>query len=221
MRVKICGLRSEADVAAFVKSGAGSAGFRVGQVLASSDFILPSTACRLVSMLPPCVTPVIVTHLTEPESIMEIVLKTGVTTIQLHGGSSADQVRRLSEMMPLNSKLVLSVRLSNGSRKPEPEEYYPFVSAITLDCREGKAGQPGGAHNWVLAAEIVRACPLPVILAGGLTPENVGEAVKTVRPFAVSANSGVRSDDGSRSLSLCQSFVQNARVAALETGNLI
>lgn len=219
MRVKICGVRNEPDVAVAVKSGASAVGFLVGQVHASPDFILPSTASRLVALLPPFITPVIVTHLTEPESIMEIVLKTGVTTIQLHGGSAVPQVKKLSEIMPLNSKLILAAHILDNACSPELDDYYPFINAVLLDSYNKKESMSGGSgviHNWDISAEIVKNCPLPVILSGGLHGENVAEAIRIVRPYAVDANSNLKAEDGSRSLSKCRAFAAAARSAFAE-----
>ena len=218
MRVKICGVRNEADLRAAVKAGADAVGFLVGQLHASPDFIVPSSAGRLASKLPPYVTPVIVTHLTEPSSIMEIVMQTGITTVQLHGGSSVEQVALLRDMMPLNGKLILSVHVTGDSHSPDFTDYLKLVNAILLDSRDYSTDRVGGTgltHNWNLSVALALACPLPTILAGGLNPANVADAIKKVRPFAVDANSGLKAPDGSRSPELCSSFVRNALGAFL------
>ena len=98
MRVKICGIKNEAELEIAVNAGADAIGFLVGQRFPSPDFILPDKAARLAALLPPFVTPVLVTHLTEPEEIAELIERTGVTTVQLHGGSSVEQVRTLRRL---------------------------------------------------------------------------------------------------------------------------
>jgi phosphoribosylanthranilate isomerase len=214
MRVKICGIKNENDVQTVIKSDADAAGFLVGQVHASKDFILPSTAARLADSLPPYITPVLVTHLTDPEEIMELVMKTGITTVQLHGGSSVKDVKKLRDLMPLNSKLVLAAYIKNKRCTPELEEYYPFIDAVLLDSYNEEKGQVGGTgkiHDWELSSEIVAMSPLPVILAGGLNPSNVADAVRTVKPFAVDANSGLKDESDGRSLEKCIEFVRNAK----------
>ena len=215
MRVKICGVRNEADLKAAVKAGADAVGLLVGQLHASPDFILPSTASRLASKLPPYVTPVIVTHLTDPASIMEIVMQTGIASVQLHGGSSVEQVTLLRDLMPLNAKLILAVHVT-GDSSPDFSGFLRLVDAILLDSRDAdRVGGTGYTHNWNISEAIAKSCPLPVILAGGLNPSNVAEAIKKVRPFAVDANSGLKASDGSRSPELCSSFVRNALGAFL------
>ncbi len=218
MRVKICGVRTDADLRVAVKAGADAIGLLVGQVHASPDFILTSTASRLAALLPPYVTPVIVTHLTEPASIMELVMQTGVTTVQLHGGSSPEEAALLRDMMPLNGKLILSVNLSPDSHSLDYRDYLKTVDAILLDSCDrahDKVGGTGVVCDWGQCAQIVKDCPLPVVLAGGLNPDNVSAAISKVRPFAVDANSGLRGSDGGRSLPLCSAFVRNALGAFL------
>ena len=90
MRVKACGIKTERDLETAVKAGVDAVGFLVGQVHTSHDFILASTAARLVKFLPPYVVPVIVTHLTAPDAILDIVEQTSILTIQLHGRSTAE-----------------------------------------------------------------------------------------------------------------------------------
>lgn len=211
VRVKICGVRNEADLKAAVDAGADAIGLLVGQLHASPDFILPSTASRLAAKLPPYVTPIIVTHLTDPDAIMEIVVQTGITNIQLHGGSSVEQVAALRETMPLNSKLILAAHVSATRCELDFSGYLKLVDAILLDSRDGdRVGGTGAVHNWNISEAIARSCHLPVILAGGLNPSNVADAVRKVRPFAVDANSGLKAPDGSRSPELCAAFAKNA-----------
>lgn len=220
MRVKICGIRNEADIEVVVKSDADAAGFLVGQLHPSPDFILPSTAARLSKHLPPYITPVIVTHLNEAEQINEIIYKTGIKTIQLHGGISLEELEKLFKLMPDSTKLIFATHVVSNRLEPDNyDDFLPMVDAMLLDSHnrvDGSVGGTGMIHNWRVSAGIVNNCPKPVILAGGLGPDNVAEAVKTVRPYAVDANSGLKAGDGSRSLEACRNFVQNAKAAALE-----
>jgi phosphoribosylanthranilate isomerase len=188
----------------------------VGQLHTSTDFILPSTAARLSGLLPPYITPVIVTHLVDAASILDIVNKTGVTTLQLHGGNSSDDVRKICDSLPANGKIIFAVHIIKGEIVPSLQEYYPFIDAVLLDSYNMTTGQVGGTgqiHDWALSAQIVRTSPVPVILAGGLTPANVEEAIRTVKPYGVDANSGLKNPGGGRDPELCKAFVVNARKA--------
>jgi len=219
MRVKICGIKDIKDIKTIIKADADAAGFLVGQLHASPDFILPSTANRLASKLPPYITPVIVTHLIMASQIFEVMTKTGVNTVQLHGGCPCSEVKILRDKAPLNSKFILAVHIVNQQVRPEIEDFYPLIDAVLLDSYNKSTGQVGGTgqpHDWKQSAELLKQCPLPIILAGGLDPDNVIEAIQTVKPFAVDANSGLKNKQGGRDPVRCQTFVANARAAAAQ-----
>ncbi len=216
MRVKICGIKNETDLETAVNAGADAVGFLVGQRFPSQDFILPEKAARLTALLPPFVTPVLVTHLTEPREILELYEKTGITTIQLHGGSTPEQLSSLREYLGSSIKLIPAVHVGSlpddAPPDPDPNQYEPYADAFLLDSYDpatGKVGGTGKTHNWQLSARIAAAVRRPVILAGGLNPDNVAEAVRTVRPYAVDANTGLR-PVGVLDGKTAAAFVQNA-----------
>ena len=84
----------------------------------------------------------------------------------------------------------------------------------------GQVGGTGQIHDWTLSAQIVRTSQVPVILAGGLNPSNVEEAIRTVNPYGVDANSGLKNPEGGRDHELCKMFVVNARKAWMNTQSL-
>jgi len=216
MRVKICGITNEPDLETAVNAGADAVGFLAGQRFPSQDFILPEKAARLTALLPPFVTPVLVTHLTEPREILELYEKTGINTIQLHGGSTPEQLSSLREYLGNSIKLILALHVGSlpdaAMPDPDPAMYEAFADAFLLDSYDpvtGKVGGTGKTHNWQISARIAAAVRRPVILAGGLNPDNVAEAVRTVRPYAVDANTGLR-PVGVLDGKTAAAFVQNA-----------
>lgn len=218
MRVKICGIRNEADLNAAIRSGADAVGFLIGQVHPSPDFILPGTAARLVLAMPPFVSPVLVTHLTDPEEILDLSDRTGITTVQLHGGSTAEEVRILRDNLPPASKIILTVHFQAKDDFLGAKDFFNVADAFLIDSMNGETGQVGGTgrvNDWNLAAEFVKESPLPVILAGGLNPSNVADAIRQVNPFAVDANTGMK-QEGTRVVDpeLCAAFVKAAKNAA-------
>lgn len=220
MRVKICAIKNETELETAVNAGADAVGFLVGQRFPSQDFILPEKAARLAALLPPFVTPVLVTHLTEPQEILEIVKKTDILTIQLHGGSTPEQTAALRKTFGHAVKLitVLHVGLVPDEVNPPPGIFEASSDAFLLDSFDpatGKVGGTGKIHNWQNSARIVKAVHRPAILAGGLNPDNVAEAVRTVRPYAVDANSALR-PLGELDPKIAAAFVQNA-LRAFET----
>ena len=216
MRVKACGIKTEHDLETAVETGVDAVGFLVGQVHASHDFILASTAARLVRILPPYVVPVLVTHLTDPSAILELVEQTSILTLQLHGGNTPEEIALLRDRLGPAGKLVYVAHVIETQVIPFLEPYYSLVDAVLLDSMDRAAGKVGGTgrtHNWDISASVSASAPVPVTLAGGLTPANVAAAIRKVHPFAVDANSGLRAFDGSLDWNLCAAFVRNAKNA--------
>ncbi len=214
MRVKICGIKDEDELETAVNAGADAAGFLVGQRFPSPDFILPDRAARLASLLPPFVSPVLVTHLTGPEEILDLADKTGIGTIQLHGGCTPEQVAAVRKYLGSSVKLIVTIHIGSlpDEVSPAPDAYEPFADAFLLDSFDpatGKVGGTGRTHNWQTSMKVAEAVHRPVILAGGLNPDNVAEAVRKVRPFAVDANSALR-PFGPLDPKTAAAFVQNA-----------
>lgn len=214
MRIKICAIKNETELEIAVNAGADAVGFLVGQRFPSQDFILPEKAARLAALLPPFVTPVLVTHLADPQEILEIVKKTDILTIQLHGGSTPEQTVALRKTFGHAVKLitVLHVGMVPDEVNPAPGGFEASSDAFLLDSFDpatGKVGGTGKTHNWQNSARIVKAVHRPAILAGGLNPDNVAEAVRTVRPYAVDANSALR-PLGELDPKTAAAFVQNA-----------
>jgi phosphoribosylanthranilate isomerase len=219
MIVKICGVKTKDDLDAAVEAGADAVGFLVGQIHASSDFILPGTATRLAELLPPYISPVIVTHFVESEPILEILRKTQIFNVQIHGKCSLETLIVIRENIPSTGKIIFAGHFINGELTPDCEPYMPYINAVLLDSCDRSSGRIGGTgktHDWTKSAEYVRKNKIPVILAGGLNPENVAAAVKQVRPFGVDANSGLKNKDGNCSRELCSAFVKSAKIAFFE-----
>ncbi len=218
MKIKICGIRNENDLKAALAASPDAVGFLVGQVHPSPDFILACTARRLARSLPPFVQPWIVTHYSAPEEVLEIATDAAVWNIQLHGDSTPAEVSAIRDALPPCAKLVKAVHPEPQDSFSEYIDFLPFVDAFLIDSFNPKTGQVGGTGligNWTRAARFVQECPVPVILAGGLTPANVARAIERVRPYAVDVNSGVKATaDRSESALLCRAFADAARKAA-------
>ena len=216
MRIKICGVKTETDIDVIVEAGADAAGFLVGQLHASPDFILPSTAARLVGKLPPYLVPVLVTQLTESEEILELVFKSGINTVQLHDYISLNELKSLRAALPASGKIILAVNIADNKYSTELDTYYPSIDAVLLDSCNPAIGGMGGTglvHDWDASFEFVKKCVLPVTLAGGLSPDNIVSAIRKVKPYAVDANSFLKNSQGERDLQACCEFVIKARNA--------
>jgi len=221
MRVKICGVKSDADLDAVVQAEADAVGFLVGQLHASTDFILAGTAARLASRLPPFMAPVLVTHLTKADDVLKLAEVTRITTIQLHGAIVTAQIAKLKAALGHGHQLLKAVNFSGGMPPPDIFESYPLLDAILLDSHDKSTGAVGGtgiALDWAACGAFVKACPLPVVLAGGLRPENVATAIRSCAPYAVDANSGLKGPSGDKDPARCAAFVRQAKAALVMNG---
>lgn len=215
MRVKICGIRSASDLAIATDAGVNAVGFLVGLTHKSEDKLDPIDARALVRQLRPFVQGILVTHLTEPREIVDLTGYVGLNAVQLHGEMTVEAVLAVRELLPLTT-LIRAVHVTPGIQLAELEREVAkvarSVNAIILDSRTiDRLGGTGMTHDWSISRHIARASPVPVILAGGLTPDNVSDAVRVVCPYAVDTNSGVETKDGDKSSDLCDRFVANAR----------
>ena len=214
MRVKICGIRNDADAETAVNAGAHAIGMMVGQIYKSAEFILPSTACRIAANLPPFITPVIVTQLDDVEEILAIIRKSEIVSLQLHGKLGPGQVRRIRDFLPTGGMVIIAAYVTRGI-SPDLSEYYPYIDAVQIDAFNGDTSRiETEGHRefyWAEAAEFAAKCPLPAILSGGLNPENVADAIRRVKPYCVDVTRGVKNpEDQSCSLARCRAFLRCA-----------
>ncbi|MBO5760891.1 MAG: phosphoribosylanthranilate isomerase [Lentisphaeria bacterium] len=215
VRVKICGLQTEADVEIAASAGVDAAGFLVGQKHVSRDFILPGTARRLASFLPPLITPVLVTHYTDPDEVIELIDLTGIPTVQLHGGTTPEALAYLKDMAGDDVKFLIAIHvLDDDTTEYSTAAFENLADGFILDScnkKEGRVGGTGLTHNWKTSRRIIQETNKKVILAGGLHPGNVCEAIRTTAPYAVDANSRLKNPDGSLNKLLAEEFVRNAK----------
>lgn len=208
IRVKICGVTSAADVRAVAEAGADAVGFNFWPK--SKRWVEPHLAAELARGLPAFVSRVGVFVDEERDRIEEIAARVGLDVIQLHGAEPPDLARGLSR------RVVRGIRARTASDLDGAEEY--GASAILIDAYAADA--PGGTGlraDWALAREAARR--FPVILAGGLDPSNVADAVRAVRPYAVDVASGVERTPGVKDPDKIRAFVDQARAAFEETFN--
>ncbi|GIV06586.1 MAG: N-(5'-phosphoribosyl)anthranilate isomerase [Fimbriimonadales bacterium] len=126
----------------------------------------------------------------------------------------AGALRRLTKL-PLWIALRFPPALSADDALEIMRRWSPYTERFVIDTyHPNQLGGTGVAHDWQRAAQICMHAPKPVILAGGLTPENVAEAVRTVRPAGVDVSSGVEAQIGRKDPTKVQAFIQRAKMAA-------
>ena len=220
-RVKICGIRSERDLRTVVAAGVDAVGLICGvDVYVSEDKLEPEVAGRLARLVPPFVSVTLVTHLTDPAAILSLADLIRVDMIQLHGDVTPEQTAQVYAQRG-NRRVTQRVHVIDERALDLALQFADICDAIHLDSRTpDRIGGTGHTHDWTISRRIVDAMAeidRPVILSGGLTPDNVAAAIETVRPYAVDANSGVEDDAGDKSAERARAFVRAAHDQALIT----
>lgn len=215
MRAKICGIRDQRDVDLTVSAGADALGFLLHLSYKTNDEVEPEFAARAIQGLPPFVASVLVTHDLDLGRVLETQKAIGASTVQMHGATPPSDLERLRERLPSSVKLIQAVHVDGPGAIARATAVAPFVDALLLDTKtKHRIGGTGVTHDWGLSARIVQEVDRPVILAGGLTPDNVAHAIEKVRPFAVDVNSGVEAADGSKDPEKVRAFIRRAHDAA-------
>ena len=197
--VKICGITDYDDALIAVELGAGALGFIFAD---SPRKIAPQKARDIISAIPPFVKTVGVFVNENPAVIRKVKHYCGFDLVQLHGDESPDLCQ---ELMPHTIK---ALRIKNEASLRTSQTYHGQVSALLLDTySKNRAGGTGKTFDWRLAVKI-KQLGIPIILAGGLGPSNIDDAIRTVRPYAVDANSGVEERPGKKSHALMKDLME-------------
>jgi len=215
IKVKICGITNLEDALAAISFGADAVGFLIGKVQPSTGFFIsPAQAAEIISKLPPFCSTVLVTHLSRPEEVINTAQRAGVTTVQLHGDTTPQEAVQVRQQLPY-IKAYKVIHVFDGTAIQQAQQYAGgVVDGIILDTAIKETGQIGGTgktHDWDVSAKIVGSMRLPVILAGGLNPDNVIEAIRRVHPYAVDVNSGLSNKDGTKDHQKLKLFIEKAK----------
>ena len=203
--VKVCGITNLEDALAALEAGAEMLGFNF--YARSLRYVSPADARRVVEHLPEGVScvGVFVNEATSAE-VERVARESGVGAVQLHGDETPEFCRGLRGLTTIKA-----LRVGPGY-SAEAAALYP-TDAVLLDAYVADAwGGTGHTCDWALA-RLTREAVLKLFLAGGLSPENVADAVSAVRPFAVDVCSGVETSPGRKSFQLMRRFIERAREA--------
>lgn len=203
VRVKICGLTTPTDRDLAVAAGADAVGFISGVSVDTPREIRRETAASLAATTPPFVSTVLVTMAEDASEALERVDYASPDAIQVHG-LDPDAVSVLSEAT--NASVIAAVTVTDAPR------YDSAADALLVDSLDDDgAGGTGKTHDWKRTQKQIEALDSPVVLAGGLTPDNVERAIATVGPYGVDVASGVERDGGVKEPTAVRSFIQQAR----------
>ena len=209
VRVKICGVTSTAEARIAERHGAHAIGVLVGRVHAARDFVEPDVANLICRTLGPFISAVLVTHLEDPDAIVRLAESVPFPVLQLHSDLHAFAFRELRARLSPR-KVIGKVSVEGKAAVERARQIAPFVDAIVLDTRDRATDRVGGTgmvHDWSVSARIASTSEVPIILAGGLTPENVAQAISAVKPWGVDVNSGVETSEGRKDDARIRRFI--------------
>jgi len=204
--VKICGITNLEDALGAVAAGADALGFNFYQP--SPRYIEPNTARAIVEELPETVWKVgVFVNEESPEDVRRIASAAGMTAVQLHGDESPEYCAELTEYF-----VIKVIAATDGNREPLTRKVLSYdVDAIMLDAGDKRTrGGTGRVIDWSTAAKVRQLVPR-LFLAGGLSAENVVEAIEVVDPFAVDACSLLEDLPGKKNHESMKAFVARAR----------
>jgi phosphoribosylanthranilate isomerase len=213
IRVQIAGVSSLEEALECERTGVDALGFTVRLPSGVHDGLTEAKARGIIAALPPFVSSVAITYVDNAREAVELCRYLGAGVLQLHGEFPAAELPLVKAGLP-HLKLVRAVHVTGREAAAKARSLERHVDAIildTYDAASGRGGATGKTHDWSLGREIVQRSRVPIILAGGLTPDNVVEAIRVVRPWAVDVHTGIENPDGSRSFEKIRAFVERAK----------
>ena len=206
-RIKMCGLTREKDVEAGVEAGLDALGFIFYRKSARN--VEPGFVRSVVAKMPPFTDCVGVFVDREREEVEELIEYCGLSYAQLHGSEDPKYCKRIERFVS-PCRVIKAFRVSNESTSEEFAPYAPVIHGYLLDTYvKGNAGGTGQTFDWSIIKRLNLQRPL--ILAGGLGPENIEDALRQVQPFGVDVNSGVEIEPGVKDHVKLMQFVQKVR----------
>lgn len=213
-RVKICCIMSPEEAAMAIAAGADALGM-VGAMPTGPGPITDDQIAAIAAETPPGLATFVLTSETEGGRIAEHAIRTGANTVQIVQHIDPAEYPRLIAAAPAALRRVQVIHVEDRGALDLIEAYAPHVHAFLLDSGRPAIQELGGTgrtHDWAISAEFVARSPRPVFLAGGLRPENVGVAIRTVRPYGLDLCTGVRRD-GRLDPTLLRAFFDAVRAA--------
>ncbi len=215
VKVKICGITNAEDAVLAVESGADMIGFIIEVPVDTPRKISLKKAIEISKDVESMVAVLMPKSASE---VLRVARELRPYAIQLHGYEPNSFVREVKSSIPKETKIIKTVHIDLEGNVKCPgdassylgnlEKIADFVLLDTVTFIEGGTGM---THDWMVSRKIKDKIGLPIILAGGLTPENVSQAVKVVKPYAVDVASGVEICPGKKDPSKVKSFIKSAR----------
>ncbi len=201
-KIKICGITNKEDALWAINLKVDALGFIFAD---SPRRVKPEIVQGIIELLPPFISSVGVFANEDRKKVEEITESCGLTTLQFHGEESPSYCEGFKQ------KIVKAFRIKNKNILKKAAQYQDKVDAYLLDTYSPlKYGGTGKTFDWPIAKEI-KKFGLPIILSGGLDPENIREAISEVEPYGVDVSSGVEEKPGKKNLEKLINFVRIVR----------
>ncbi|UIJ38030.1 phosphoribosylanthranilate isomerase [Desulfobaculum bizertense] len=201
--------------------GVESLGFPLRLAVHAED-VSESTAKKIIAAFHDTIPSVLITYLTDADEILSFCEELGTSMLQLHAEVPEKLLAELKARRPelyIIKSIIMPAQASEEATsqlKNLLKEYAPYADAFLTDSYDpatGATGATGKTHDWRLDRQLVELSPCPVILAGGLNPDNVHDAILQVHPAGVDAHTGVEGPDGRKDERLLRKFVSETRKA--------
>ncbi len=213
MKVKICGIRTPEEALHVAQFHPDAIGILVGFGSIAPNEVSVEQAEKIVKTTQTLSFPLdtfLLTKANDPETNIQYINNIHPSHIQLTGDISPEDTKKVKEYSSKTKVVkvihVIDEQSINFAKK------YTDVDALLLDSRiENKTGGTGKIHDWTISQKIIKEINLPIWLAGGLTINNVENAISQVNPYGVDVETGVQNPDGSKNFELIQKFIQLAK----------
>ncbi len=215
--IQIAGIIDQAETDMLLERGVEFLGFPL-RLLVNKEDLSESDAAKIIKNLDNPSNAVLITYLSNSDEIIKLCDYLGTTSVQLHGSISLKELENLKTQRP-DFTVIKSLVVTNNNFKElqqTVENMYRLVDAFitdTFDPTTGASGATGKTHDWNISRKLVEISPKPLILAGGLNPGNVYDAILQVNPAGVDTHTGVEGSDGRKDISQVRAFLKNAKRA--------
>ena len=218
--IQIAGIIDSDEAAMLMKFGVDYLGFPL-RLPVNKDDLTEDEAVKVIKEIVPPHKPVLITYLDAAVEIIRFCDKLNVHIVQLHGRIPTGELKMIKMNRPdieiikslvvyKDNYLELEITVQNLS------EWVDFFITDTFDPATGASGATGKTHDWKISRKLVEISPKPVILAGGLNPSNVRQAILQIKPAGVDVHTGVESSSGRKDYNLVKNFVLHANQAFAE-----
>lgn len=215
--IQVAGIIDAAETEMLIAEGVDWLGFPLRLPSGRHDISEPN-AREIITRLPHNHRGVLISYMTDADAISSFCDELGLTAVQIHGDITVKELARLRAMRPdmfLLKSLV--VRHDNADALlhliDDSAMFVDMYITDTFDPATGAMGATGKVHDWSLSAALARRSPRPLMLAGGLSADNVGDAIRTVKPAAIDAHTLIEGPDGRKDREKVRRFVALARKA--------